>query len=234
MENLLREPTAWHRELYSALCGDLNGTEIQGRGTICIRVGDSPRCPAETGTPLKSNCTPRKKEKETPREFFLIIIRSVTWTIWNVGGTCVHFSLPGREWTALWVTLVVLIRRKCTCSFSQRQYSPAPPAGQALGPGCLGFHLPAAAWLLPPLTVRVIRAIQRIFTTCLLRVGHWASLIFNPENNPSWFVLFSPFYRWGNWDSEWIRGGRNIATCTSFYNISCYLTLHFTLVLEPA
>ena len=78
------------------------------------------------------------------------------------------------------------------------------------------------------------RAVQRIFITCLLCVGHWASLIFNPENNPSWFVLFSPFYRWGNWDSEWIRGGRNIATCTSFYNISCYLTLHFTLVLEPA
>ena len=89
-------------------------------------------------------------------------------------------------------------------------------------------------WLPPPPTVRVITAVQRIFISCLLCVSHWASLIFNPENKPSWLVLFSSFHRWENWDSERIRGDRNIPTCTSFYNISCYLTLHFPLILEPA
>ena len=146
---------------------------------------------------------------------------------------CVHFSLPGGEWTALVVTLVLLIRRKCTHGFSQRQYGPAPPGGQALWPGCLGFYLSAAAGC-PHHPQSEITAVQRIFISCLLCVSHWASLIFNPENKPSWLVLFSSFHRWENWDSERIRGDRNIPTCTSFYNISCYLTLHFPLILEPA
>ena len=37
-------------ELYSVLCGDLNGKEIQGRGNICTHVADSLCCTAETNT----------------------------------------------------------------------------------------------------------------------------------------------------------------------------------------
>ena len=44
--------TAQHRELYSVLCGDLNGKEIQKRGDICIRITDSLCCVAETNTTL--------------------------------------------------------------------------------------------------------------------------------------------------------------------------------------
>ena len=46
------EPTVEHRELYSVLCGDLNGKEIQKRGDICIRIADSLCCTAETNTTL--------------------------------------------------------------------------------------------------------------------------------------------------------------------------------------
>ena len=36
-----------HRELYSVLCGDLNGKEIQKRGDVCICLADSLCCAAE-------------------------------------------------------------------------------------------------------------------------------------------------------------------------------------------
>ena len=39
-ENLLYST----RELYSMLCGDLNGKEIQKRGDICILIADSLCC----------------------------------------------------------------------------------------------------------------------------------------------------------------------------------------------
>ena len=35
------------RELYSMLCGDLNGKEIQKRVDMCIRIADSLCCTAE-------------------------------------------------------------------------------------------------------------------------------------------------------------------------------------------
>ena len=31
----------WVKELYSALCGDLNGKEIQKRGDLCTHLADS-------------------------------------------------------------------------------------------------------------------------------------------------------------------------------------------------
>ena len=40
------------REVCSALCGDLNGKEIQKRGDICTRTTDSLHCTAETNTTL--------------------------------------------------------------------------------------------------------------------------------------------------------------------------------------
>ena len=45
-ENLLR------REVYSMLCGDLNGKETQNRGGTCICITDSICCTAETNTTL--------------------------------------------------------------------------------------------------------------------------------------------------------------------------------------
>ena len=48
----LWEPTVQHRELYSVLCGDLNGKEIQKRGDIYIHIADSLCCTAETNTIL--------------------------------------------------------------------------------------------------------------------------------------------------------------------------------------
>ena len=48
-ENLL------YRELYSMLCGDLNGRAIQKRGDICI--ADSLCCTAENNITLESNYT---------------------------------------------------------------------------------------------------------------------------------------------------------------------------------
>ena len=41
-----------HRELYSVLCGDLNGKEIQKRGDVCIQIADSLSCTAENITTL--------------------------------------------------------------------------------------------------------------------------------------------------------------------------------------
>ena len=48
--------TVERRELYSALCGDLDGKEIQKRRDICIRTADSLCCTVETNT-LQSNYT---------------------------------------------------------------------------------------------------------------------------------------------------------------------------------
>ena len=39
-------------KLYSVLCGDLNGKEVQGRGDIHIHMADSCCCMAETKTAL--------------------------------------------------------------------------------------------------------------------------------------------------------------------------------------
>ena len=51
-------------ELYSVLCGDLNGKEIQKRGDIyiyvCIWIADSICCRVETSKTLQSNYTPIK------------------------------------------------------------------------------------------------------------------------------------------------------------------------------
>ena len=44
--------TAQHKELYSVLCGDLNGKEIHGRGDICLCVADSLCSAAATNTTL--------------------------------------------------------------------------------------------------------------------------------------------------------------------------------------
>jgi len=41
-----------HRELYSVLCGDLNGKEIQRRGDICVHVADSLHCSVEINATL--------------------------------------------------------------------------------------------------------------------------------------------------------------------------------------
>ena len=49
------EPALQHRELYSVLCGDLNGKEIRKRGyvaDVCIGIADSLFCTAETDTVL--------------------------------------------------------------------------------------------------------------------------------------------------------------------------------------
>lgn len=45
------------QELYSVLCGDPNGKEIQKRGDLCIRTADSFCCTVETNTTLLSNYT---------------------------------------------------------------------------------------------------------------------------------------------------------------------------------
>ena len=45
------------KELYSVLCGNLNGKEIQKRGNICIYTTDSFYCKAEVNTILESNYT---------------------------------------------------------------------------------------------------------------------------------------------------------------------------------
>ena len=41
-----------HRELYSVLCGDLNGKKIPQRGDICTHITDSLCCRVETNTAL--------------------------------------------------------------------------------------------------------------------------------------------------------------------------------------
>ena len=40
--------TVEHRELYSVLCGDLDGKETQKSGNICILPADSLCCTADT------------------------------------------------------------------------------------------------------------------------------------------------------------------------------------------
>ena len=46
------ESEGMHRELYSVLCGDLNGKEIQKGGDTCISIADSLCYTAETNTTL--------------------------------------------------------------------------------------------------------------------------------------------------------------------------------------
>ena len=46
------EPAVQPRELYSTLCGDLNGEEIQTGGDICIHPADSLPCVTETNTTM--------------------------------------------------------------------------------------------------------------------------------------------------------------------------------------
>ena len=41
-----------HKELYSVLCGDLNGKAIQKSGDTCVRKAASPCCTVETSTTL--------------------------------------------------------------------------------------------------------------------------------------------------------------------------------------
>ena len=48
------ESEGMHRELYSVLCGDLNGKEIQKGGDKYICVADSLCCAVETNTKLQS------------------------------------------------------------------------------------------------------------------------------------------------------------------------------------
>ena len=51
------EHTVWHTELYSVLCGDLNGWKVQKGGHICVSMADSFCCAVETNTMLWSNYT---------------------------------------------------------------------------------------------------------------------------------------------------------------------------------
>ena len=51
-EHACNENLLMYRELYSVICGDLNGKEIQGRGDVCIHADDSLCCIAETNTTL--------------------------------------------------------------------------------------------------------------------------------------------------------------------------------------
>ena len=48
------------RELYSVLCGNLNGKEIQKRGDICMHIADSLCCTVEINITSKSNYIPIK------------------------------------------------------------------------------------------------------------------------------------------------------------------------------
>ena len=57
-----REPTVQHRELYSVLCGDLNGKEIQKGGDVCIYGADSLCCAAETNKHRKATILKKKKK----------------------------------------------------------------------------------------------------------------------------------------------------------------------------
>ena len=57
-----------HRELYSGLCGDLNGKEIQRREDythVCIHVSDSLSCIAEINTVYSCKLT-QNSYKATP------------------------------------------------------------------------------------------------------------------------------------------------------------------------
>ena len=45
------------RTLFSTLCGDLNGKEIQKTGGICIGTADSLCCTVETDRTLKKLCS---------------------------------------------------------------------------------------------------------------------------------------------------------------------------------
>ena len=56
------KPTLQHRELYSRLCGDLNGKEIPPREDIRIHVADSLCHTVETNMTLSSNQTLQKKK----------------------------------------------------------------------------------------------------------------------------------------------------------------------------
>ena len=56
--------------LYSKLCGDLNGKEIQKRGDICIHTADSLGCAVETNTALSSNHIPIKTNLKNKNSIF--------------------------------------------------------------------------------------------------------------------------------------------------------------------
>lgn len=53
-----------HGELYSMLCGDVNGKEIQKGGDICTRAAESLCYTAEIDTTLQNNYTQIKLIKK--------------------------------------------------------------------------------------------------------------------------------------------------------------------------
>ena len=74
--NNQQEPTVYHRELCSVLCGSLDGRGIWGRMDTCICMAESLCCLPETITtllisyiPIQNKCLLKKGEERAGRTF---------------------------------------------------------------------------------------------------------------------------------------------------------------------
>ena len=79
------KPTLQHGELYSRLCGDLNGKEIPKREDTRIHVADSLCHTVETNMTLSSNHTLQKKKEYQDKintAYFFLMYKGAQNTIW--------------------------------------------------------------------------------------------------------------------------------------------------------
>ena len=58
-----QEPTVYHRELCSMLCGSLNMSRVWGRMDTCVCVAESLCCAPKTTTTLLISYTPIRNKK---------------------------------------------------------------------------------------------------------------------------------------------------------------------------
>ena len=61
-------PPVWHRELFSVLCGSLDGSGVWGRVDTCIHMAESLHYSPETITTLLFGHTPTQNKKFLKRE----------------------------------------------------------------------------------------------------------------------------------------------------------------------
>ena len=61
-------PPVWHRELFSVLCGSVDGSGVWGRVDTCIHMAESLHYSPETITTLLFGHTPTQNKKFLKRE----------------------------------------------------------------------------------------------------------------------------------------------------------------------
>ena len=95
--NNQQEPTVWHRELCSMICGSLDGRGVWGRMDTCVCMAESLCCSPETISIVNRPYTSIQKKKQT---FFLIKITKWRSLFYLKKEMATHSSIPA--WRIPW------------------------------------------------------------------------------------------------------------------------------------